>query len=69
MKCIQRILDFMPGNDRRKRCARDAQIAILLAQGEEEIVAGIGFDLDEVLADADLVLAGSAHPEVVQRDQ
>jgi prevent-host-death family protein len=34
------------------------QILQLLARGEQEIKAGRGFDLDEVLAEADNLLAG-----------
>ncbi len=36
------------------------RIRRLLASGEEEIAAGRGFDLDEVLADADALFTGES---------
>ena len=41
-----------------ERSEQERQILRLLARGEQEIKAGRGFDLDEVLADADNLLAG-----------
>jgi prevent-host-death family protein len=40
------------------RSEQERQILQLLARGEQEIKAGRGFDLDDVLADADNLLAG-----------
>lgn len=42
-----------------ERSEHERQLLQLLARGEREIRAGEGFDLDEVLVDADAVLAGS----------
>jgi len=41
-----------------ERSEHERQILHLLAVGEREIAAGKGFDLDEILAEADAVLAG-----------
>ncbi|SPE31190.1 Prevent-host-death family protein [Acidobacteriia bacterium SbA2] len=41
-----------------ERSEQERQILHLLARGEQEIKAGTGFDLDEVLAEADDLLAG-----------
>ncbi|MGA2072640.1 MAG: type II toxin-antitoxin system Phd/YefM family antitoxin [Terriglobia bacterium] len=41
-----------------ERNEQERQILQLLARGEQEIKAGRGFDLDEVLAEADDLLAG-----------
>ena len=41
-----------------ERSERERQLLYLLARGEQEITAGKGFDLDEVLAEADALLAG-----------
>jgi len=40
-----------------EQAAREHEILRLLAQGEREIAAGAGHDLDEVLAEADRLLA------------
>ncbi len=42
--------------DEFERRERDAEILRLLAQGEREITAGVGHDLDDVLAEADDLL-------------
>ena len=42
--------------DEYERRERDTEILKLLVQGEKEIAAGVGHDLDEVLADADRLL-------------
>jgi len=41
-----------------ERAEHERQLLHLLARGEQEIKAGKGFDLDEVLAEADALLAG-----------
>ena len=41
-----------------ERAEHERQILLLLARGESEIRAGKGHDLDEVLAEADRLLAG-----------
>jgi prevent-host-death family protein len=41
-----------------ERSEQERHILQLLARGEQEIKAGRGFDLDEVLAEADNLLAG-----------
>jgi len=41
-----------------ERREQDLEILRLLAQGEKEIVAGVGHDLEEVLAEADELLGG-----------
>jgi prevent-host-death family protein len=41
-----------------ERSEHDRQLLHLLARGEREIRAGSGFDLDEVLAEADALLFG-----------
>lgn len=41
-----------------ERGEHERQILHLLARGEREITAGKGFDLDEVMAEADALLAG-----------
>jgi PHD/YefM family antitoxin component YafN of YafNO toxin-antitoxin module len=41
-----------------ERSERERQLLHLLARGEQEIAAGKGFDLDEILAEADALLAG-----------
>jgi len=42
-----------------KRSEEEREILKLLALGEREIAAGTGFDLDEVLAQADKLLANA----------
>jgi len=41
-----------------ERSEHERQLLHLLARGEQEITAGRGFDLDEVLAEANALLAG-----------
>ena len=41
-----------------ERREQDLEILRLLAQGEKEIAAGVGHDLEEVLAEADELLGG-----------
>ena len=41
-----------------ERGERERELLRLLVRGEQEIMAGVGQDLDEVLAEADAVLAG-----------
>lgn len=43
--------------DAYERNERERHVLRLLARGEQEITAGIGHDLDEVLAEADAILA------------
>lgn len=40
-----------------ERAERDRELLRLLARGEKEIAAGKGFDLRDVLAEADAILA------------
>lgn len=40
-----------------ERSERERQVLRLLVRGEQEISAGIGHDLDDVLAEADAILA------------
>ena len=40
-----------------ERGERERQLLRLLAQGEQEIAAGAGYDLDDVLAEADTALS------------
>ncbi len=40
-----------------ERGEQERQLLRLLARGEQEIAAGTGYDLDEVLAEADALLA------------
>ena len=40
-----------------ERTEKERQILLLLARGEKEIARGEGHDLDDVLAEADLLLA------------
>lgn len=40
-----------------ERAEQERQILMLLARGEKEIAEGKGYDLDEVLAEADSILA------------
>lgn len=42
-----------------ERAEHERQILLLLARGEREVQAGDGHDLDEVLAEADRLLAGT----------
>jgi prevent-host-death family protein len=42
-----------------ERSEHERQILHAIARGEQEIKAGGGFDLDDVLAEADALLAGS----------
>ena len=44
-----------------RRSESEREILGLLARGEQEIAEGIGYDLDEVLAEADRLLA--RHPD------
>lgn len=44
--------------DAYERGERERELLRLLVRGEQEIMAGVGQDLDEVLAEADAVLAG-----------
>ena len=41
-----------------ERGERERELLRLLVRGEQEIAAGVGHDLDAVLAEADAVLAG-----------
>ena len=41
-----------------ERGERERELLRLLVRGEQEIVAGVGQELDDVLAEADAVLAG-----------
>lgn len=41
-----------------ERRENDLEVLSLLVRGEQEIAAGIGYDLDEVLADVDGILEG-----------
>ena len=43
--------------DAYERGERERQLLRLLVRGEQEIAAGVGHDLDEVLAEADALLA------------
>ncbi len=43
--------------DEYERRERELEILKLLVQGEKEIAAGVGYSLDEVLAEADEILA------------
>jgi len=43
--------------DEYERAEHEREILMLLVQGEKEIAAGRGYDLDDVLADADRILA------------
>lgn len=43
-----------------ERSEHERQLLRLIARGEQEIAAGKGFDLDEVFAEADALLAGGA---------
>jgi prevent-host-death family protein len=42
--------------DAYQRAESERQVLLLLARGEKEIAAGVGHDLDEVLAEADRLL-------------
>lgn len=42
-----------------ERAEEERRILLLLARGEKEIAAGEGYDLDDVLREADLILQGS----------
>ena len=41
-----------------ERRERERELLRLLVRGEQEMVAGVGHDLDDVLAEADAALAG-----------
>lgn len=43
-----------------ERVTHEQQLLRLLARGEQEIAAGTGYDLDEVLAEADALLTEDA---------
>ena len=45
------------GADAYERSERERHVLRLLVRGEQEITAGIGHDLDDVLAEADATLA------------
>ena len=44
-----------------RRSESEREILAMLAQGEQDIAEGLGYDLDEVLAEADRLLA--RHPD------
>ena len=44
-----------------ERSEHERELLRLLARGEQEITAGRGFDLDDVLTEADALLAGGAN--------
>jgi len=48
------------GIEEYERREHDHELLRLLAEGEREIAAGVGHSLDEVLAEADEILAQSA---------
>ncbi len=41
-----------------ERGERERELLRLLVRGEQEIAAGVGYDLDDVLAEADAAVAG-----------
>ena len=41
-----------------ERRERERELLRLLVRGEQEITAGVGYDLDDVLAEADAAVAG-----------
>lgn len=43
--------------DAYERSERERQVLRLLVRGEQEIAAGVGHDLDDVMAEADAILA------------
>jgi prevent-host-death family protein len=47
----------MVGVEEYERAEHEREILLLLARGEQEIAAGIGSDLDAVLAEADAMIA------------
>jgi prevent-host-death family protein len=49
----------MVGFEDYERAQQERQILLMLARGEKEIAAGIGHDLDSVLAEADEVVRAS----------
>lgn len=46
----------MVGVEEYERAQHERDILLLLARGEQEIAAGVGSDLDAVLAEADVLL-------------
>jgi hypothetical protein len=48
----------MMGVEEHKRGERDFEILQILIQGEKEVAAGVGFELGDVLAEADAILDG-----------
>jgi prevent-host-death family protein len=46
----------MVGVEEYERAGHEREILLLLARGEQEIAAGVGSDLDTVLAEADALL-------------
>jgi len=46
----------MVGVEEYERAEHEREILLLLARGEQEIAAGVGSDLDAVLAEADAIL-------------
>jgi prevent-host-death family protein len=46
----------MVGVEEYERAEHEREILLLLARGEQEIAAGVGSDLDAVLAEADALL-------------
>ena len=42
-----------------ERAERERQILLLLARGEREVARSLGYDLDDVLAEADAILANA----------
>jgi prevent-host-death family protein len=51
---------IMLSMDAYERGERERQLLRLLVRGEQEIAAGVGYELDEVLAEADALLADGA---------
>lgn len=46
----------MVGVEEYERAEHEREILLLLARGEQEVAAGVGADLDAVLAEADAIL-------------
>ena len=62
---MTKLPDVIPLSDLQEDAswtASECEILTLLARGEQEIAEGVGYDLDEILAEADILLRQNSPP-------
>ena len=59
---MPKVPDVTRSLEARERKKHEQRLRRVLARGDREIAAGVGFDLDSVLKEADAILAGDRRP-------